>query len=105
MLDITQLDEVEEVLEASGFMKSKWLHLGLKLGLLAVTLHSIEAQYHGDVDRCLLECLLYWLKRSDNVVNKGGPHWISLISSLRGIGENSVADELSLSKSTNTYNL
>ena len=103
MLDITHLDEVERVLVANHFMKSKWLRLGLKLGLYRDTLDAIEAKYKDDVDSCLLECLTRWLKKVDNVVNKGGPNWILLTSSLRDINEVAVADNVDQqSKSINS---
>ena len=71
------------------------LRLGLKLGLYRDTLGAIEAKYKDDVDSCLLECLTRWLKKVDNVVNKGaGPNWILLTSSLRDIDEVAVADSI-----------
>ena len=89
-------------------MKPKWLRLGLKrglkLGLYRDTLDAIEAKYKDDVDSCLLECLIRWLKKVDNVVNKGGPNWILLTNSLRDIDEVvAVADNVDQqSKSINT---
>ena len=55
------------------------------------TLKSIEAQYKGDVDQCLLECLTLWLKRKDNAQL---PSWISLASALRQIDEKPVSENI-----------
>ena len=103
LLDITHLDEVEKVLVANRFPKTKWLPLGLKLGLYKTTLDVIKAENQGDVGSCLLECLSAWLSKADNVVNKGGPNWILLTSSLRDIDEVAVADNVDQqSKSINS---
>ena len=100
MLD--QLDEIIEVLKRNGFSDTKWYSLGLRLGLVKNTLDCIEARY-DDLDRCLLECLSCWLNKADNVVNKGGPNWISLTSSLRSMNQVAVADSVDQqSKSINS---
>ena len=50
-----------------------------------------------------MECLSCWLNKIDNVVNKGGPNWISLTRSLRSMNQVAVADSVNqLSKSTNS---
>ena len=100
MLD--QLDEIIEVLKKNGFSDTKWYSLGLRLGLVKNTLDCIEARY-DDLDRCLMECLSCWLNKADNVVNKGGPNWISLTSSLRSMNQVAVADNVDQqSKSINS---
>ena len=94
LLDITHLDVVDRALVANHFPKKKWLPLGLKLGLYKTTLDAIKADNKDDVGSCLLECLSAWLNKADNVVNKGGPNWILLTSSLRDIDEVAVADNV-----------
>ena len=55
------------------------------------TLKSIEAQYKGNVDQCLLECLTLWLQRKDNARL---PSWISLASALNEIDEKAVFEKI-----------
>ena len=80
------------MLKTSHFLETKWLSLGLQLGLLMTTLKNIEEQYGKDVNRCLLECLTLWLQRVDKVDEKGGPTWDTLATALGKIEENVCAD-------------
>ena len=77
-----------------GFPDTRWLRLGMKLGLLKTTLDAIKRN-NATVDDCLMECLSKWLSRADNVVCKGGsPTWDSLSAALCAIDEIAVADKL-----------
>ena len=80
------------MLKTSHFLETKWLPLGLQLGLLIDTLKNIEEQYGKDVNRCLLECLTLWLRRVDKVDEKGGTTWDTLATALGNIGEIVCAD-------------
>ena len=80
------------MLKTSHFLETKWLSLGLQLGLLINTLKTIEEQYGKDVNRCLLECLTLWLQRVDKVDEKGGPTWDTLATALGKIEENVCAN-------------
>ena len=91
-IDIADLVEVSDLLKINHFLDSKWLNLGLQLGLLMDTLKNIEAQYEKDVSRCLLECLSQWLKRVDKVDERGGPNWDTLANALSKVGERFSAD-------------
>ena len=91
-IDIADLVEVRDLLKTNHFLDSKWLDLGLQLGLLMDTLKTIEAQYEKDVSRCLLECLSQWLKRVDKVDERGGPNWDTLANALSKVGERFSAD-------------
>ena len=92
--DITHLNEIERVLVASHFAKTRWFSLGLKLGLYKTTLDAIEDKHKNEVDRCLLECLSAWLDKVNNVRSEGDPNWILLTSALREIDQNAVADNV-----------
>lgn len=82
------------VLKECGFSEKKWYELGLKMGLLQITLEVIEQENHS-VTRCMIKCISRWLKRVDNVISKGGlPCWNSLSDALRAIDEIAVADKL-----------
>ena len=91
-VDITRLVDVQNMLKTSHFLETKWLSLGLQLGLLMNTLKKVDAQHERDVNRCLLECLSLWLQRVDKVDEKGGPTWDALANALSNIGENVCAD-------------
>ena len=91
-VDITRLVDVQNMLKTSHFLETKWLSLGLQLGLLMDTLKRIDEQYGRDVTRCLLECLSLWLRRVDKVDEKGGLTWDTLATALANIGENVCAD-------------
>lgn len=85
------MDEVVKALAASHFPKSKWLSLGLSLGLLKNTLDEIKANLK-DVHECLVECLDKWLCKADNV--KQPPSWVTLASALREIEEKAVSENI-----------
>ena len=78
----------------SGFPENRWQELGLRLGLHKNTLDTIERNNHGDVSRCLTECLSQWLRRADNVDSRGGATWDSLSDALQSMNEVAVADKL-----------
>ncbi|XP_019852832.1 PREDICTED: uncharacterized protein LOC100633431 [Amphimedon queenslandica] len=88
-LDIKDLHEVIALLEKHHYNKASYHRLGLSLLLSHNKLTSIEQEHRGQVDRCLTECLASWLRKADGVEN---PTINTLITALRGIGENAVAD-------------
>ena len=67
-----------------------WLTLGAYLGLMNDTLKRIESSYTED-EKCLRECLSYWLRRYDNVDDRGGPTCDSLKKALKEIEANEIA--------------
>ena len=82
------------MLKRCHFLESRWVELGLSLGLRKNTLDTIEANHPRYRSRCLIECLSKWLERADAVDIKGGATWDSLSDTLRSIGEMAVADKL-----------
>ena len=92
------MDDVIELLKKCGFPAIRWHDLGLKLGLHKNTLDAIEVNHRDNVHRCLEECLAQWLRRADNVDNKGGAAYNSLSDALRLMDLIDVADKLSESK-------
>ncbi|XP_019857760.1 PREDICTED: uncharacterized protein LOC109586035 isoform X1 [Amphimedon queenslandica] len=73
--------------------------LGIHLGLSPTTLNAIILNNKGDTESCLHECLTKWLQNADDVQKtKGGPTISSLISALRKLGENEVADGIDMEK-------
>lgn len=67
-----------------NFPLMQWEDFGLELGISYNTLKIIEHDNNNKCDQCLRECLAFWLKRADNVMERGGPPtWKSLIDALR----------------------
>ena len=96
-IDITKLQNVLEALHRHHFRNTKWFPLGLNLGLLAPTLEEIEQNNNDKAGPCLRECLSKWLTKADNVAERGGATWETLIEALKSavVQENAVADSIS----------
>ena len=63
------------------YLGTKYYELGSELQLPKDRLESIKENFGGDLDRCLLECLLTWQN------NPGEKTWEKLIIALRKIKE------------------
>ena len=74
----------------------QWTPLGLALGLDYSTLQRIEREKMGRIEECKMEILSAWLQQKDDVVEEALPSWSSLKNALIRIGENKVANELSI---------
>uniref|UniRef100_A0A1X7TGU9 Death domain-containing protein n=1 Tax=Amphimedon queenslandica TaxID=400682 RepID=A0A1X7TGU9_AMPQE len=92
-LTIKQLIDVVDLLERCGFPQRRWKKLGLTLGLLINSLEAIAENYSKVEDR-FIECIARWLRRADNVDNKGGATFDSLSDALKSMNENAAADKL-----------
>lgn len=66
----------------------QWQNFSLALGLLPSTVDKIAAKERGDVDSCLREALLAWLRWQDNT---RATTWRELYQALRQCGCVSVA--------------
>ena len=95
LLIVTDLTWVLLLLTRHGYSGLTYRRLGLYLGLSQPTLDAISSNNKGDTDGGLRECLKAWLLEADAVQEtKGDPSVYSLVSALRGIGENRVADRI-----------
>ena len=92
---IIGIDKLVDVLEVVKDVIN-WKSLGLQLGLLYPTLEKIENDNRGQVESCMREMIAAWLKQQDDVPKKGTPSPSVLKAALRKIGENQIADQLSL---------
>uniref|UniRef100_A0A1X7T5A0 Death domain-containing protein n=1 Tax=Amphimedon queenslandica TaxID=400682 RepID=A0A1X7T5A0_AMPQE len=92
--EVTDLAGVLQLLRRYGYSGTSYYDLGLYLGLSSATLDAINTENERNVLECLRECLTKWLQRADNVEKKSGPTIYSLVSALRELGENGVADEI-----------
>ena len=100
-LIVTDLPEVLQLLKRHRYSGITYYTLGLYLGLSYDTLYGIANNNKGDIDGGLRECLTEWLQKADDVVKKGGPTIYSLVSALRGIGENGVAEGIDMESKFN----
>ena len=89
---------IDDLVKVKRFLKyfNNWQSLGLELGLLYPTLERIEEEQRGDVSKCTMKMLAAWLQRQDNVSQVGAPSWSVLQTGLRNIGENELADTITL---------
>ena len=85
------LAELLKSLNKHGYSGTSYYNLGLYLGLSSATM-DIIAKDNKNVESCLRECLKEWLRKADDVLKKGGPTIYSLVSALRELGENGVAE-------------
>ena len=100
-LIVNDLPEVLQLLIRHGYSGTSYYNLGFYLGLSPATLTAIRWNNKGDTESCLRECLTEWLQKADKVVMKGGPTIYSLISALRRIGKNGVADGIDMESKCN----
>jgi hypothetical protein len=91
-LYVPDLSIILEALRDSNFDDTKWMNLGLTLGLFITTLRVIENDRWTDTSRCLLDTMDKWLRRADNVSNEGNPSWDTLSDALHKINEHASAD-------------
>ena len=101
-LDITNLNEILNVLKFYNFPEARWFDFGLNLGLLHPTLEAIESNHKGNSSRCLMECLTKWLNKVDKTVRP--LTWQTLANAARGMKAIAVAENIQkTSKSFNYY--
>ena len=85
-------DDLEEVYDALHSARTKWRHIGRKLGIKRHDLKNIEDQYgpKGN-DRCLEEMLDIFLKSPDL-----SPTWQTVINALKHevVGEGTLGDDI-----------
>ncbi|XP_019858064.1 PREDICTED: uncharacterized protein LOC109586326, partial [Amphimedon queenslandica] len=92
----TDLAEVIQLLRRHGYFGVSYYDLGLFLGLSSARMGVITKNNRNDAESCLRECLAKWLEKADDVQKKGGPTIYSLLSALRELGENAVADGIDM---------
>uniref|UniRef100_A0A1X7T081 Phosphomevalonate kinase n=1 Tax=Amphimedon queenslandica TaxID=400682 RepID=A0A1X7T081_AMPQE len=94
ILDINDLDSILTELDQGQFSEVKWEDFGLKAGLSQNTLEKIKTDSRGDTHQCLKKCLSCWLRREDNIDDKGKPSWRRLAEILEELGERALADTI-----------
>ncbi|XP_019854803.1 PREDICTED: uncharacterized protein LOC109583780 [Amphimedon queenslandica] len=96
---LSSIPELLQLLGRHGYFGANYYILGFYLGLSSPTLDVIAKNNKGDNESCLRECLTKWLEKADDVQEtRGGPTIYSLISALRELGENEVAEGIDMEK-------
>ena len=93
MTDHRHLNEVLEALNDSGFDSTRWIDLGLTMGLFYNTLRHIQKTYTNPSE-CLMDCLAKWLQRRDKVDSNGRPSLYTLAKALERIDEKAAAEKI-----------
>uniref|UniRef100_A0A1X7SMH4 Death domain-containing protein n=1 Tax=Amphimedon queenslandica TaxID=400682 RepID=A0A1X7SMH4_AMPQE len=95
LLNTTHLHDVRMLLR--GVKSIDWFSFGFALGLYDKTLKRIEVDYprSQDANKCVRECLVKWLEKADDVNDKGGANWSTLIKALEDNNQNTTADYIS----------
>ena len=73
-----------------GYLGTNYYELGLALHVAKYRLDNIAKNSKGDLDRCIIECLLAWLRDPEITDEKT---WETLIAALRSIGEDAIAEK------------
>ena len=89
---------IADLAQVKRFLKNvnDWQSLGLELGLLYPTLKRIKKEQQGDINDCMMEMLAAWLQQQDNVNQVGAPSWGVLQRALNNIGENELANKITI---------
>ncbi|XP_019855112.1 PREDICTED: uncharacterized protein LOC109583999 [Amphimedon queenslandica] len=89
-LDIEDVEMVTKVLNKALFGATKWVDLGLKLGLLMPRLNVIKDE-GGDAYKHLRVTIEVWLEGEDNVTSRT---WQTLIDAVEGTGDRAAAQRI-----------
>lgn len=73
-----------------GYLGANYYELGSALHVAKYRLDNIAKNFKGDLDRCIIECLLTWLHNPEITDEKT---WETLIAALRSIGEDAIAEK------------
>ena len=103
--DIEDLGDILPKLKLVPKANGKWREFGLGLGLSYTTIENIEANNPKDVESCFRECLVHWLRREDNVDEKGLPTLSRLVEVLEEIGDKATAEKLREENKGNIHTL
>ena len=73
---------------------TEWFRLGITLGLSYVTLETILIDHREQVDMCRCAMIHAWLCEKDCVKDKGGCTKQALVSALRTLKQNVLANKI-----------
>ena len=89
-------DDHAELLEA---VFSRWRNIAGALGVRPSQIENINVGNRGDLERCMSEALLIWLRRAHNEERRGPPTWRALVRAIADrAGGNNPALAMKLAK-------
>ena len=71
----TDIDDLFDVTQELQPVTARWKHIGLALRLNPSQLKKIEKENQDNLDDCLSEMLILWLKGHYNTERFGEPSW------------------------------
>ena len=92
--NIADINDLHEVLGMLVDITSRWMELGIALGLKKPTLDTISYENPYDLSKCKMEMLSHWLQWRDD--SKATCNWQSLAAALRHptVNQNRVAENI-----------
>ena len=91
-LNISNLDEVQTSVKD---IVTDWKDLGLKLGLIHLTIEKINQENRGVINNCKREILAAWLKGEDNAKQR---RWSTLVDALQELNEYDLAERIKVKR-------
>lgn len=79
------INDVGDVLDAVETLSSKWRLLSTKLRIKESTLDTIQQNNPKDVQTCLREALVEWLKLNYDYQKHGKPSWRRIVEAARSL--------------------
>ena len=73
------------------FYGDQYRKFGFFLNISEERLDFIERNFKGDLARCLIECLMAWIRNPDHPSTKT---WEKLILAIRHVDEEEIADKI-----------
>lgn len=90
IIDVETLSSVTKIFRKYHYFGTNYRAFGDSLKVPKDRLDFIEKNFKGDLDRCLIECLMTWLRNPKT----GEKTWEKLADALRDIDEDDLAEKI-----------
>lgn len=82
--------ELGDIVEELHDVRTKWKRIGVRLGLPAPTLETIQRTHRDDLEEALYQMIGEWLDKTEE------PSWSAIVTALRSrsVGARQLADNL-----------
>ena len=92
---LTEEDDIRELMGSLIEVLDKWKFIGVDLGLKMSKLKTIEEENRGNPKSCFLDVLTNWLNRNYNTKKFGEPSWQKVVEAVANpaAGDNVVLAE------------
>ena len=100
----TGVKDIHAVFHAVHTITARWELIATSLGMTPDTVAAVRRKY-SDLDECLQEILLHWLRRNYNTKQHGHPSWRRLcvaVADPAGGVNNALAEEIATQHPTTT---